>query len=166
MNTALLSLDRPSAFSAAPIHFTIASRDARPLCADTDVFAQLAAFCTRVLLLGGRSPIDQPSLARVLLAAYAADALEALGDDAALEVSERFDLATRLMRDVLQMESAEAERHAAVLVSPAGAASPRLGEIMRRGAAAFAQWQEESAEFVPDDFRELVAACAARPAIR
>jgi hypothetical protein len=102
-------------------------------------------------------------LSRILLAAYAGGALDTLADDHDLDLAARLELLTRLLCDVLAMTVKEAQHHAAALVSPAASASPRLGDIMQRGAEAFAQWQANPAGFVLDDFRSLVAACAARP---
>jgi hypothetical protein len=161
MNTALLSLDRAASFGFARSHAT-ARRAAPGRSVEGIVFNQLAAFCTRVLLLGGRSPLEQPMLSRILLAAYAGGALDSLADEHGLDLHARLELLTRLLREVLTMSVPEAQHHAAAIVSPAAPASPRLHGIMLRGADAFAQWQAEPGEFVPDDFRALVADCAAR----
>lgn len=159
MNTALLSLDRTAGFGFACSHVT--ARSAAPArSVEGIVFNQLAAFCTRVLLLGGRSPLEQPMLSRLLLAAYAAGALDTLADEHGLDVSTRLEAVTRVLREVLGFTRQESAHHAAMLVSPAASASPRLREIMRRGADAFAQWQAEPVDFVPEDFRALVAASA------
>lgn len=161
MNTAFLSFERAAAFGYADKQTDDQARRFL-LVDDSYLFEQVSAFCTRVLLLGGRSPVKQPTLSRILLASYAGGALVALADDAGLDAEARGELIIRVLREALNMTAAEAEQHAALLVSEAAAVNPRLREIMQRGATAFAEWQADPAEFVPADFRQLIAAVAAR----
>jgi len=161
MNTAFLSLDRAAAYGYADKQADDQSGKSISV-DDSYLLGQLSAFCTRVLLLGGRSPLHQPMLSRILLASYAGGALASLVDKASLDAGTHGELAIRLFREALEMTDAEAEQHAALLMSAAASMNARLREIMQRGAAAFAEWQVDPAEFVPVDFRNLVASVAAR----
>lgn len=161
MNTAFLSFDRVADFGFANKQTDYQTRKFL-LVDDSYLFGQVSAFCTRVLLLGGRSPLNQPMLSRILLASYAGGALAALADDAGLDAETHGELIIQVLREVLEMTAAEAEQHAALLMSSAASTNPRLREIMQRGAAAFTEWQADPADFVPVDFRKLIASVAAR----
>lgn len=161
MNTAFLSLDRAAGFGYAAKQADYQTD--KPMSVDDSyLFGQLSAFCTRVLLLGGRSPLDQPMLSRILLASYAGGALVSLADDAVLDAGTHGELVIRVLREALDMTAVEAEQHTALLMSSASSVNSRLREIMQRGATAFAEWQADPAEFLPADFRRLVASVAAR----
>lgn len=158
MNTAFYSLDRTAAFGFASTQNTPLAVE-RQSVDEALLFGKLSAFCTRVLILAGRSPLEQPMLSRMLLAAYVGGVLERLAGD--LDTDRRAELALRLLLETLDLTVAEATQHAALLTNSAASASPRLREIMQRGADAFAEWHACPADFFPTDFRELVASTAA-----
>jgi hypothetical protein len=158
MNTAFYSLDRTADFGFASVQQTQLGVE-RQSVDETLLFGQLSAFCTRVLILAGRSPLEQPMLSRMLLAAYAGGVIEKLAGD--LDTDRRAELAMRLLLETLDLTVAEAAQHTAALMNSMAAANPRLREIMQRGADAYAEWQACPAEFFPTDFRELVASTAA-----
>jgi hypothetical protein len=159
MNTAYLSLEPIANFDFAPVRATVPRATVSiARYSDAYLFGQLAAFCTRVLLLGGRSPLEEPMLSRDLLSVYSFGALELMADEAGLDATSRTDLAARLMSDVIQLAPAEATLRASALMNAPEWATTELHEILRRGADAFAQWLVDPADFVPEDFRRLVAA--------
>ncbi len=162
MNTAFLSLDRFADFAFVAPRAVMTT----PRRSDACLFGQLAGFCTRVLLVGGRSPLDEPMLSRDLLSVYSYGAVEALADDAGLDAEDRTGLVTRLFREVLQLSEEDAANRAMALGDTAEWATPALQDMIRRGASAFAEWLDDPTDFVPADFRQLMAVSTATAPLR